>query len=305
LTVIDIGLKCLPIWRLSSPKPPTPGLMTPVEAAPSMEDYFMTANMWLARLARPSRSVAHVLWSRWTPLRIIAGAALILVAVATVVVSTDVWAVTAVRRLPFTLVSAFDELTDFGKSGWFLIPLGVFVLGVAVSFPMLPRTTGLVLASLGLRATFLFCAIAVPGLFTLVVKYMIGRARPYVTGVADPYAFSPLIWQVEYSSLPSGHATSAFSAPVAIGTIWPRLRVVMWTYAIAVAASRVIVTSHYPSDVMASAVVGVLGAVLVRNYFAARGLALGIRSDGAAYPFTGPSLMRIKSVMRWASQGTA
>jgi membrane-associated phospholipid phosphatase len=138
----------------------------------------------------------------------------------------------------------------------------------------------------------------VPGLFTTVTKHLIGRARPYVTGVADAYAYSPLNWRVEYASLPSGHATAAFAAAVAIGAIWPRARVVMWIYAIAIAVSRVVVTSHYPSDVIASAVVGVLGALLVRNYFAARGLGFATGPDGSVHAFAGPSLQRIGGAIR-------
>jgi membrane-associated phospholipid phosphatase len=247
-----------------------------------------------ARIARPSRSITNIVWARWTLRRVILAAALTLIALALVEVWFDVWAITAVRRLPASVIAAFDEFTDFGKSGWFLFPLGFFLLGVAVVSPILSRIGALVLASVAVRAGFLFCAIAVPGLFTLLTKYVIGRARPYVTGVADAYAFSPFMGRVEYASLPSGHATAAFSAAVAIGSIWPRGRTIMWTYAIGIGLSRVVVTSHYPSDVIASAVVGVLGAVLVRNYCATRGLGLGVDVEGKVHAFVGPSFQRMK-----------
>jgi membrane-associated phospholipid phosphatase len=249
-----------------------------------------------ARIARPSRSTANIVWARWTLRRVIVGAALTLIALVLVAVWFDVWAITEVRRLPASVITGFDEFTDFGKSGWFLFPLAFFLLGVAAVSPMLSRIGALVLASIAVRAGFLFCAIAVPGLFTLLTKYVIGRARPYVTGVADAYAFSPLMWQVEYASLPSGHASAAFSAAAAIGSIWPHGRIVMWTYAMGIAVSRVVVTSHYPSDVIASAVVGVVGALVVRNYCAARGLGFGIDVDGKVHAFAGPSFLRMKKI---------
>jgi hypothetical protein len=45
---------------------------------------------------------------------------------------------------------------------------------------------------------------------------------------------------------------------------------------------------------MASAVVGVTGAILMRNYFAAKGYIFSIAQDGHVYPFAGPSWRRFK-----------
>ena len=127
---------------------------------------------------------------------------------------------------------------------------------------------------------------------------MIGRARPLVGGSLDPYLFRPFNWTAEYASLPSGHATTAFAALVAFGTLWPRARTIMWIYALLIAVSRVVVTAHYPSDVLAGALVGVVGALLVRRWFALRGLGFSLSPDGVLQQKPGPSLRRIKSVAR-------
>ena len=59
------------------------------------------------------------------------------------------------------------------------------------------------------------------------------------------------------------------SALVAIGAIFPQARALMWIYAVLIALSRVVVTAHYPSDVIAGAIVGAVGrapgAQLVRR----------------------------------------
>jgi undecaprenyl-diphosphatase len=110
--------------------------------------------------------------------------------------------------------------------------------------------------------------------------------------------YHPFVWKVEYASLPSGHGTTAFAAAVAIGALWPRLRLVMWIYAIVIAISRVVVIAHHPSDVLASAFVGIVGALLVRRYFAARRLVFGVSTDGRVAAFPGPSWKRTKSVAR-------
>ncbi len=215
-----------------------------------------------------------------------------------VAVLFDASAITAARRLPLWLIDIFDTLTDFGKSGWFLWPLAAVMLAIAAAPARLPRMTRLVLASIAMRAAFLFLAIGLPGLFTTIVKRWIGRARPFVGGSADPYLFHPFGWKVEYASLPSGHAVTAVAAAIAFGMLWPRLRPLMWTYAVTICISRVVLTAHHPSDVLAGAFVGIVGVLMVRHYFAARRILFGVSSSGAVMAFPGPSKRHIKSVAR-------
>ena len=61
--------------------------------------------------------------------------------------------------------------------------------------------------------------------------------------------------------------------------------------------SRVVVLAHHPSDVIAGALVGVVGALWVRRAFAARGL-LFAAADLRAFPW--PSWRRIKVALREA-----
>jgi undecaprenyl-diphosphatase len=72
----------------------------------------------------------------------------------------------------------------------------------------------------------------------------------------------------------------------------------MWIYAVAIALSRVVVTAHHPSDVIAGAIVGVVGALLVRNWYASRRLGFTVAADGAVHKLSGPSWRRIKAVAR-------
>ena len=111
----------------------------------------------------------------------------------------------------------------------FLYPLGFILLVSRRSWRQrLPRMTQGVLASLAVRFGFLFMAIGLPSLFATIVKRLIGRARPYVGAHDDPFVYLPFVWPPEYASMPSGHATTAAAAAIAIGAIWPRLRPVMW-----------------------------------------------------------------------------
>ena len=200
------------------------------------------------------------------------------------------------RHLPGWFIEAFEQITDFGLSGWFLYPLGVILLGLAaVASPASPRLAQGVFAALGARFGFLFVAIAAPGLFTTIVKRLIGRARPYVGGYDNPFLYKPFIWQPAYASMPSGHATTAAAAAVAIGAVWPRARPLMWLYALTIMFSRVVVVAQHPSDVLAGALVGAVGVLLLRRLFAARRLAFSPR-DLRPYPW--PSWRRLKAAAR-------
>ncbi len=55
--------------------------------------------------------------------------------------------------------TAFDAITDFGKSGWFLWPLGILFLALAALPQNLTRMSQRVLAAVMVRVGFLFIAI--------------------------------------------------------------------------------------------------------------------------------------------------
>jgi len=249
----------------------------------------------LATLLRPPRHRMPV------PTRqtLAVGAVAALAAVLVTMLLFDAGAASAARRLPASIVQAFRRLTDFGLSGWFLWPLGLVLLALAlVDTPSLPSFPRRVLAAWAVRFGFVFIAIGLPGLFVSIVKRLIGRARPFVDG-DGVWNYMPFIWRADHASLPSGHTTTAFSALVAIGALFPAARPLLWIYAIAIALSRVVITAHYPSDVIAGAMVGAAGAYLVRAWFASRQLGFTVGTDGAIHPMPGPNVPRIiKAIAR-------
>jgi membrane-associated phospholipid phosphatase len=251
----------------------------------------------LATLARAARVHSRPWWLL-APQQLAVAAALTVAVFLFGIFFIDAAAINAVGHLPRWVIWFFDSITDFGKSGWFLWPLGILFLLLAALPQSLTRMSQRVMAAAMVRVGFLFVAIGAPSLLVTIVKRMIGRARPLVTGSADPFAFSPVIWRVEYASLPSGHATTAFAVLVAFGTLWPRARTILLIYALLIAASRVVVTAHYPTDVAAGALAGIAGALMVRRYFALRGLGFSVGPDDALRQFPGLSLRRIKSVAR-------
>jgi undecaprenyl-diphosphatase len=248
----------------------------------------------LATLVRAPSAVTR---PRWRSYGTVAAAAIATAIVLAVMMAfIDAPAHAATRNVPTWVFNVFEKLTTFGQSSWFLIPIAIVLAAIAIRAPALPRWSQPVLASVAVRFGFVFVAIAAPSLFATVIKRLIARARPYIGDPFDPFLFRPGVWRSEYASLPSGHATVAFAALVAIGALWPRLRPVLWVYAVLIAVSRVVVHAHHPSDVVAGAVVGAVGALLVRDWFAARRLGFTITADGRVRELPGPTFARIKRV---------
>ena len=74
----------------------------------------------------------------------------------------------------------------------------------------------------------------------------------------------------------------------------------MLVYALIIIATRLVLLAHHPSDVVAGAAVGMIGATAVRYWFAARRLGFAIDRDGTVVALTGPSEGRLKRVARSA-----
>ena len=192
-------------------------------------------------------------------------------------------------------------LTDFGKDENVLSVLGIALIVVALVAAAMHGTRRTLLLGFGTRLQFLFLSVALSTFVTDILKYLIGRGRPFVGGNANPFNFIPFEGTGAYASLPSGHAVTAFALAFAVSALWPRLRVFMFTYAIVILLTRLVLLAHHPSDVVAGALVGMVGAMAVRYWFAARRLGFAIHADGTISALPGPLPGRLKRVARGAS----
>ncbi len=251
----------------------------------------------IKRLTRP------IDWRRtfpflYDPRQVLIGAAVVLAVILLGMALVDSGATRLARTLPRSVVDFFNFLTDFGKGAWVLWPLGLTFVALAALPRAITPITQAVQAAIMVRVGFLFVAIGLPGLFSSIVKNMIGRARPGVPGRIDPFVFDPFHWTPAWAGMPSGHATTAFAVLAAVGTLLPRWRTVALVYAVVIMISRIVVQAHFFTDTVLGAVVGIVGVILIRRWFAAQHLGFSIMADGRVHPFPGPSGRRIKAVAR-------
>jgi undecaprenyl-diphosphatase len=92
-----------------------------------------------------------------------------------------------------------------------------------------------------------------------VAKPLINRTRPAV----PPAPTRTLPAASLSTSFPSGHATSAFAAAVAVSRMWPATGGLWWALAVLIAYSRIYLGHHYPLDVVGGALMGVAIALWV------------------------------------------
>jgi membrane-associated phospholipid phosphatase len=108
------------------------------------------------------------------------------------------------------------------------------------------------------REAWLICALLGPFAIGLnyVVKLIVKRPRPVLEGLP------PLGGAPSSLSFPSAHATSAFAVATAMTRVEP-LGALTFLLALALALGRPYLGMHYPSDVLAGAVLGIaLGLVI-------------------------------------------
>jgi len=97
---------------------------------------------------------------------------------------------------------------------------------------------------------------AVADLLSRLGKLLVHRHRPFV------HQLGPA---TTTHSFPSGHTATSFACAAVLASLAPRLRVPCFVLAVLIAFSRLYNGDHFPLDVLAGAVLGLLvGAVVLR-----------------------------------------
>src|SRR5262249_30981644 len=103
------------------------------------------------------------------------------------------------------------------------------------------------------------------GILVDIAKLCVARSRPHSIDLATATFTSTFngLFPVFSAgstgqSFPSGHTATAAGMAVALGMMYPRGRWMFASMAVGVAASRVVVHAHFPTDVAAGLILGVV-----------------------------------------------
>lgn len=219
-------------------------------------------------------------------------------------IALDAISVPRARAVPGYIVAPFAFISDAGKSQWELYPAGIVVLVLLFGrWSIVPRFVRVFWAEVGALSAYIFLSIGGAGLIVNIVKQPIGRGRPPTFDEFGAVTLQPFHFDYLFQSFPSGHSTTG-GALIAIGfLVFPRWRIALLAFGLAIGASRVVVQAHYPSDVLAGLLFGFFFSYWLAGRFAAAGWAFArgpagtIRARVAAIRLVGGSRARIAVVL--------
>ena len=126
---------------------------------------------------------------------------------------------------------------------------------IVVGIPLVTGTAGLIKRDDALfrNACVVLTSVAISSAMTEALKYTINRNRPFTT-YPDITKKSSAIGP----SFPSGHTSGAFALATSLSLSYPKWYIIIpaYTWAGSVGFSRMDLGVHYPSDVLAGAIVG-------------------------------------------------
>ncbi|ALB01943.1 phosphatase [Francisella persica ATCC VR-331] len=162
------------------------------------------------------------------------------------------------RSMPSVVGVIFGKITDVGKAEYILIICGVIVLARLFSNSEKLSTSARTLFNkVSAHAGFILATVAISGILGQILKMIIGRARPkFFLEYGSHYFQHFHAPGYDFASMPSGHSITVGAMFIAFFYIFPKLRYLWYVLIVIFAGSRIIVGSHYPSDVIFGVVFG-------------------------------------------------
>ena len=136
-------------------------------------------------------------------------------------------------------------ISSLANKGMLWIGIGVVLLLLGVNGRKWSERGLLVLLSLALNAV----------ICNVWLKPMVARTRPY-----DLLGYEILVRRLGDYSFPSGHTSASFAAATALYAIDRRWGTAAYILAVLIGFSRLYLGVHFPTDVLAGAVIGILAA---------------------------------------------
>ena len=115
------------------------------------------------------------------------------------------------------------------------------------------------------RSLFALNVLATSGALVHVLKFCLGRQRPYVSHGVEALYFAPFNFNWDFQSFPSGHAQVTFTLVGIFALLYPRANWLIVPLALVTSFTRVLLLAHFPSDVVGGAAIGLLGVAFTSH----------------------------------------
>lgn len=158
----------------------------------------------------------------------------------------DTWEYNMLRRMADHRTASknkfFANLSKYNNPVCLAPPIGLLIAGIISNDKVQTK-----------KALYVTESIVTSQAITWLMKLTVGRDRPFVN---DTTFKSVII--AKNKSFPSGHASESFSMATAMTIAFPKWYVAVpaYTWACVISYSRMYLGVHYPTDILAGAIVG-------------------------------------------------
>ena len=117
------------------------------------------------------------------------------------------------------------------------------------------------------NSLFVFYTLVISGVAINVLKLIIGRQRPKAMFEDGFYGFIPFNINHAMNSFPSGHSQTGWALAISLAIIFPKATYFLIIFATMISLSRVLLTVHFLSDIIAGAFISIITAILLKRHY--------------------------------------
>ncbi|TNE57219.1 MAG: phosphatase PAP2 family protein [Alphaproteobacteria bacterium] len=162
--------------------------------------------------------------------------------------------------------AVFEFITDLGKAEGYVLA-GLLAWGIGYGLQRFYKDLAIAAfyRAFSRLGAFVIASLALSGALIHILKISMGRARPSLLLREDLYGFDLLAFDRKLNSFPSGHSQTIWAVMIPLALVFPAARNWLIGFAVVVASSRVMVSAHFPADVIAGSYMAIMSALYLHQ----------------------------------------